>query len=494
MAEAHRILVVDDDEQILRLTSVLLRNDGHEVMEAATGAECLAIVARDQPDLVLLDVGLPDMDGLEVCRRIKADPVLSGIFVVMVSGKYTSSAAQVEGLATGADGYLPRPLPKDELLARLNALLRIHRAEQALRNSETRFREIFDHMSSGVTIYECAGEDGEFRIRDINPASEAIGRIARDDVLGRSITAVLPEGKGVDALLGAMRRAHSTGKPEYLHDVQYGSGGSSNWAEHYVCRLPSGYIVVVHDDITERRRSEARLRKKQKSEAIGTLASGVAHEINNPINGIMNYAQLIHDRLPEGEDLKSLASEIIHETERVAGIVRNLRVFAQRNPMERSAESIPDILQAAVALSRGGMRGHHVAFEIDAPAELPQVYCNSIAIQQVLLNVLNNACESVIARYPDTQADRVVKVSASVVSTDGDRRVRTTVEDRGVGIDEDTRGMLFDPFFTTKSRAEHSGLGLAISRDIVQDHHGRLSVEIEPGVCTRFHVDLPVAE
>ncbi|MHB8109342.1 MAG: response regulator [Syntrophorhabdaceae bacterium] len=132
MPKAFHILVTDDDPDILEINSTVLRNTGYEVSEATTGKECIERVRQKHPDLVLLDVVLPDMTGIEVCRRIKGDPDLKGPFVILLSGIQISSDNQAEGLSVGADGYLVKPLSRREFIARIQAMERIKRVEDRL--------------------------------------------------------------------------------------------------------------------------------------------------------------------------------------------------------------------------------------------------------------------------------------------------------------------------------------------------------------------------
>lgn len=134
-----RILVIDDEPLMLRATSRLLTKAGYQVIEAASGREGLRLVRQTRPELVLLDVMLPDVGGLKVCHQIKTDAELAGIFVVLLSGKKVDSYNQAEGLEEGADDYIVRPVSNRELLARVRAMLRIQRADEALRESEARF-------------------------------------------------------------------------------------------------------------------------------------------------------------------------------------------------------------------------------------------------------------------------------------------------------------------------------------------------------------------
>lgn len=136
------ILTVDDDKDVLAATGRLLKGAGYEVLEAATGERCLELIRRHHPDLILLDVNLPDINGIELCKQIKADPALVSHFVVMVSASQTSSDQQSLGLESGADGYIARPIENREFVARVQAYLRIQQTESALRRSEEQLKAL----------------------------------------------------------------------------------------------------------------------------------------------------------------------------------------------------------------------------------------------------------------------------------------------------------------------------------------------------------------
>ncbi len=142
MNEPARVLVTDDDPQILDLTATILRRAGYEVLEASTGKACLEAAKAHHPDIVLLDVVLPDGTGIDLCRQMKADEGLRGTFVILVSGVQVSSDYQADGLNVGADGYIVKPISNKELLARVQAMVRIKRAEDALREKEKEQQEL----------------------------------------------------------------------------------------------------------------------------------------------------------------------------------------------------------------------------------------------------------------------------------------------------------------------------------------------------------------
>jgi len=241
----------------------------------------------------------------------------------------------------------------------------------------------------------------------------------------------------------------------------------------------------------EKRALEAHLHQTQKLEAIGTLASGVAHEINNPLTGIINYAELIGSRVKDPK-LRDFAAGIQEEGDRIASIVRSLLSFARQDKDEHSTAHIPDIVDASLSLLGALMRKEQISIQLDIEEDLPPVRCRSQQIQQVLVNLLTNARDALNARHPEFDRDKIVRISATSYQQDGNAYLRLTVEDHGIGIPSDRADSIFDPFFTTKPKEKGTGLGLSISYGIIREHGGRLSLDIEtPGV-TKFHVDLPV--
>jgi PAS domain S-box-containing protein len=250
--------------------------------------------------------------------------------------------------------------------------------------------------------------------------------------------------------------------------------------------------VAVKRDVTQEVAMEAQLRQSQKMEAVGTLAGGVAHEINNPINGIMNYAQLIAECLPPGSDAQKYLASIIKETDRVALIVRNLLAFARYDKQSHSPANLNDIIKATLSLVQTVFRHDQIRLVVELEEGLPQMECRSQQIEQVLMNLLTNARDALNEKYPGYHDDKIIRVAATRFEKDGQAWIRTTVEDHANGITEPARNRVFDPFYTTKPAGKGTGLGLSISYGIVKDHGGVLHFETQPGQGTRFHLDLPV--
>jgi len=283
------------------------------------------------------------------------------------------------------------------------------------------------------------------------------------------------------------------------HHVNVGSsdeiGDLASAFNEMTGRLRESY-QALEEEIVERKQvefernlMEAQLQQQQKLESLGTLASGVAHEINNPLMGIINYAELLKDE-PTDEQAVQYADSIIKEGNRVATIVRNLLSFARQDKESHSPADLKDIIDSSLSLISSTMRKDQITIEVDAPDDLPNVRCRSQQIQQVVINLLTNAHDALNERYPSYDENKLIRISVQPLEIEGSTWVRMTIEDRGPGIPEDLAERIFDPFFTTKPRDEGTGLGLSVSFGIVREHKGRLLVESKLGEYTRFHMEL----
>ena len=257
MSEPVKILVTDDDPELLLLTTELLRRAGYEVLQASTGRECLEAVRAHHPDLLLLDVVLPDITGVEVCRRIKTDQQTRGTFVILVSGVQASSDSQADGLTVGADGYIIKPIPNKELLARVQAMERIKRAEEALQASEVRYRRLFETAQDGILILDA--DTGE--IDDVNPFLTDMLGYTREEMLGKKLWE-LGAFKDIEASKAAYEELQRTGYVRY-EDLPLVTKDGRDIAVEFVSNV---YLINHHKviqcnirDVTERKRLEEKL-------------------------------------------------------------------------------------------------------------------------------------------------------------------------------------------------------------------------------------------
>ena len=258
----------------------------------------------------------------------------------------------------------------------------------------------------------------------------------------------------------------------------------------------SRHAVVAVDDITDLKKAEEdkknmfeQLRQQEKLKAIGTLASGVAHEINNPLTGVINYAQLINERVTD-DCIKEFSRAIIEQGYRMTNIVKSLLSFSCPQKDSPRPTHIGEIVDASLSLIGSALRQDHIMVKKNIPEDLSLVTCYNHQIEQVMINLLTNARDALNCRYKGYHPDKIIKIAAGSFKHDGYEWVRTTVEDHGIGISEKIIDRVFEPFFTSKPVNEGTGLGLSVSYGIVKEHQGQFLVESEPGHFTRFHVDL----
>jgi two-component system, cell cycle sensor histidine kinase and response regulator CckA len=287
-----KILVVDDSADARALTSLVLREAGFDVHEAANGSEALALAARE-PDLVVLDIHLPDIDGYEVCRRLKADPSTASIPVLHLSAAYRNSHHRVKGLEVGADAYLTHPVEPEELLATVNALLRIRRAEAEARESQAHYRRLVDTALEGIWTI-----DADARTTYVNRQMAAMLGYAVDEMIGRSFYDFMSAAERAEAEANFERRRRGLRE---LHDVRFRRrDGSDLWA--IVSAIPLaghdgrfvGALALV-TDITERKRTEDELYRLasiidgSNDAIIGTSLDGVITSWNTAARILYGY-------------------------------------------------------------------------------------------------------------------------------------------------------------------------------------------------------------
>ncbi len=364
-------------------------------------------------------------------------------------------------------------------------------AERALKESEENYRTIFNSASDAITLHDAkTGQllDGNAKIEEMfgYPLSDFLGLTVED------FSAPDPAFSNEEAL----KRIHAAaaGDPQLFEWHCMKKSGDVFWVEvnlRMATLLGTNVVLAAIRDISDRKQLEAHLRQSQKLESIGTLASGVAHEINNPLTGMINYAELISSRVDD-LTLREYAEGIKEEGDRVARIVRNLLSFARQDVEHASQARMLDIVDASLSIIGSLLRKDFIQLDIDVADNLPSIRCRSQQIQQVLINLITNARDSLNEKFPISSPEKRIRIQVRDGSWDGQRWLRTVVEDRGIGIPDNLISRVFDPFFTTKTRDRGTGLGLSISYGIIHEHNGRIQVESQEGEFTRFLIDLPV--
>jgi signal transduction histidine kinase len=237
---------------------------------------------------------------------------------------------------------------------------------------------------------------------------------------------------------------------------------------------------------------QLQLFQSSKLASIGELSAGVAHEINNPLNGIINFAQLLKDdQTAQTESEQRMIDGIIEEGQRISKIVRDLLTFARMDFLELTRVNIAETIATAVSLFGHQLDKDGITLEIDVPKNLPAVHAGGSRLRQVVVNMISNAQHALRAKDSEM---KVFRIKAGTVNKQGHPYLRLEFFDNGIGIKQEDQNKIFDPFFTTRRDKGGTGLGLSLSFGIIREFGGTIMVESEEGKYTRFIVELPAID
>ncbi len=501
MSEVLRVLLVEDSEDDARLLVRRLRQGGCEpVFERVDGAAAYSAQLEEKNwDIVLSDYSMPAFTALDALRLLKEKGL--DLPFIIVSGAIGEETA-VAAMKAGAHDYvmkdnLARLIPAIERELREVKGRRMGRqAEEALRESEKinrrlsrEFRTLLDNIPDSLTLL-----DADRNIIWANSGTAGMLDRPLEGLAGGQCRQLWPECSAREGNC-PVRRCFLSGQPE-VGLVR--TAGEKTWGVRAFPVLnKKGRVANVIKMVSDN--SHQLLLKEEANRAahlasLGELAAGVAHEINNPINGIINYAQILADQSSDKSDQQEIVREIIGEGERIALIVRNLLAFAKGQPEGKNPVAAEDILSAALALTKSQLAKDCIRLMVDMSPDLPPVKGHLQQIQQVVLNIISNARYALNQKYPAANEDKILHIQTQTRIIGKRPFVRLVFRDHGTGIPEDILHKIMDPFFSTKPNGVGTGLGLSISHGIVRDHDGRIGIDSVEGEYTRVTVDLPVHE
>ncbi len=348
-----------------------------------------------------------------------------------------------------------------------------------LKRSEARYARLVESASDAIFTVD---EQGLFTA--VNRALEvAIGR-AREELIGAPFAELVDERDLADT--EALLRSTFAGERSRASVRYKRQGGEIRHGSVITSPvLDDGRIVGalgIMRDVTDEKRLAEQLLQQEKLAAVGQLVSGVAHELNNPLAGVMAFSQLLLASPSLDDEAREGIATIGREAQRAAKIVSNLLTFARQQPAERSAARLNDIVTDTLELRRYALRAAGIAVTLDLDPALPTTWADPFQLQQVVLNLLGNSEHAL----KDVDGARI-DIRTAITRTE----VVLSVSDNGPGISADQRDRIFNPFYTTKPVGQGTGLGLSISDGIVREHGGRIRVESTPGEGATFIVELP---
>jgi PAS domain S-box-containing protein len=500
-----RILIIDDnrtDREIYKRSLTVPPGIRLEFAETDSGTEGVEKAKHWQPDCVLLDYHLPDMDGLEVLARLT--PPEQPLFPVVMLTAYGGEVLAVQAMKAGATDYLPKQHAKTELLLRAvsNAVERFQMQRQiadqrlALEQSARRYKDLLEAMPQMVWMADTAGcvEYANRRWFDYTAAGLAGHRLDWNQV-------VHPEDQ--ERTWRSWMSAVESGTTfEIEHRLRKASDGEFRW--HLVRAVP-----MRHDDSTvrwfgtcteiedQKREQEEKL-QRQKLESVGRLAGGIAHDFNNLLVSILGGATLVSEHLAGGNPAQPMLRDVISAGERAAHLTRQLLAYAGKANLFVERVDLAQI----VSQTCDGIRAtipRKTRLEVQNAPGLPPIETDLAQIRQVATDLIVNAKEAL----DRTGGTVTVRTGVEDIGQDSSCSrfglpeigtglyVVLEVQDDGCGMDEETQEKMFDPFFSTKATGR--GLGLASVQGFVRTNRGGIQVDSSPSAGTRIRVLLPAA-
>ncbi len=536
------ILIVDDQPDNLYVLERLLKREGHDVVQAERGEQALELAASIQPDLLLLDVMMPDIDGFEVVRRLREGETTQSIPVILLTANAPDQRLKIQGLNLGADEYLTQPINNHELIARIKTLLRTKQIQNDLSNANIQLRTLLSVIQAGNSTLNLA-EAGSRLIAAIviatsvqagtiwlveqnEPRLLAASGLAEQNrernLVAQAATMILPtilQSRMIQSVsvadilpVGARRHRYASLVVLPLIHRERVVGMVQLWSEQArtLTANESEFLQAIADatatSVQNARLFEETDRQRQRLEALDTdkdeFISIVAHELKNPLASIKGYAGLMARRARANSTNPSYTKGldvIEQQVGRMTTLLDQLRdvsnIGINRFEIDPQVEEVAPFLERVVATLQSTSVEHPI--EVNIPEQPLRASIDEFRLEQVLINLLSNAIKySPSGGKVEVSLEHRDVLPPLALADDADGPwVVVTVRDHGLGIPKAAQERLFERFYrasNVKGRVSGMGLGLFISREIVQRHGGVLWAESEEGEGSLFSIALPM--
>jgi two-component system sensor histidine kinase/response regulator len=494
MHNSFKILVVDDTPEILDITTRTLRKADYTVFAAMNGAECMEILHREKPDILLLDVILPDVNGKELAKEIKKIPAFSSTYVFLLSGLKTNTQDISEGLEEGADGYITRPVNSRELLARIASACRIVRAERLSAEALSKYHSLFSFMQEGLylheMVYNIEGKAVDYRIIEVNPISEVLLNIKPENAIGKLATELY--GTVQAPFLEIYARVVETGEPVSFE--QY-FPPMNKYFQISAFSPGKDRFATAFFDISLRKMAEEKLKHKnaelQKINAEKDMFFSIlAHDLKSPFNSILGFSELLVEQAVKKNygNIEAYAGVILKSSQNAMNLLLNLMEWAQSQTggmvFKPEYFEISDLIEDVEALFESIARQKSIVIVNSLPSNA-NIYADKAMISTVFRNLISNAIKF-------TKPGG--KIITSVVQQSNEFLVG--VSDNGIGISRQNIEKLFridEKYSTAGTQNEKgTGLGLILCKDFIEKHGGRIWVESTKDAGSSFYFTLPL--
>jgi PAS domain S-box-containing protein len=486
------ILVVDDNPAALYATSRVLRSAGYEILQATTGASALDVAAR--ADLIVLDVNLPDIDGFEVCRRLRANAGTAQIPVLHLSATFTNAQDFAQGFEAGADSYLTRPVEPPVLVATVRTLLFARHADMIRRRLDARLRTMFNLAPVAIAIL-----DDKHRFDSVNPAYCHLTGFSAEELIGKPFEAGVEGPSGLGEAVAAAATMPRTGR--LLLERKDGNVRELEWS--LAEEAATGFRILVATDISARAeseraresllqseraaRSEAERSNRLKEEFLATLS----HELRNPLNAILGWATILSRRTDLADPVMQGLQAIERNSRIQARMISDLLDYAgiSFGKVRLVIETIDPypVVRSAIEAAREAASAAEVEVSASFGEAGLRIEADAARLQQIVWNLLTNAIKfSSRGAGVRLEAGRSGEVFQLLVA------------DNGKGIEPDFLPRIFERFSQQDSTTTRShgglGLGMAIVKQLTDLHGGTIRAASEgKGQGALFTLEIPLS-
>src|SRR5579864_3148605 len=482
-----KILLVEDHAESRRSLQKLIERRGHEVVAVGSAEEAEVELSKQRFPFLILAWMLPGKSGIDLCRDLRAQEQGDEFFILLVTAR-DEPADLEQALEAGANDYLTKPLDPDRLNVRLSvaerrirSLMERVQARTELQETVRKMTDILEKTSDGFFAV-----DRDWKFTFVNRQAERLLERHREDLIGKDVWMEFPQFKR-DTFERNYRRAMSE---QVAVEFEASDANGRVWFE--LLAYPSGGGVSVFlRDVTDRKRTEEETLTTSKLESLGTLAGGIAHDLNNiltVISGNIGLAQI--EAPPNATSLLSSLSKAARAAQHAAQLSNQLLTFSKGGAPPERVVSMRDLVERAAEFS---LHGSNLWAELDVPLDLWKAAVDPGQIEQVVNALIINAREAMPnGGTVNISARNVDVVAESVVSLEAGRYIKVQVSDNGTGIDARSMARIFDPYFTTKPSA--SGLGLSIGYSVIKKHGGVLLLETTSSTGSTFAFYLPATD
>ncbi|MDZ8184963.1 MAG: response regulator [Nostoc sp. ChiSLP02] len=504
------ILIVDDNPANLEMLLEFLADAGFTVLVAEDGESAIAGCEYAPPDMILLDILMPVIDGFETCQRLKANPLTQDIPIIFMTA-LTESVDKVKGLSLGAVDYITKPLQHEEVLARIELHLKLRNLTKTLQEQNQRLeKEIAERKQAEQKIREQAAlldiTTDAILVRDFNNQISFWNRGAENlygwqatEVISKDANQILyrpdflPQLQNVQKSLteygywqGELEQVTREGKKIIV---------ASRWTLMGDRDGQPKSILTVNTDITERKQLETQFLRTQRLESLGTLAGGIAHDLNNILTPILSAAQLLQLKHPDSDEWSQQMFKMIEtNTKRGAALVKQVLQFARGVDGKRTIVLINNLFSEIEQIVHGTFP-KSIEFSLNIQPDLWAVIGDGTHLHQVMMNLIVNARDAMPNGGTLSISAKNLLIDEQYVRMNLEANVGPyiviTVADTGIGMSPEILDRIFEPFFTTKEIGKGTGLGLSTVRGIVKSHDGFINVHSEIGKGTEFKLFLP---